>query len=227
LFSRASFQSQSDSVQSRKGRALSLIRRSRVFWNAARCQAPSVLVATSVWMESRSGDGARLPRMMVPPTACSTATPTRSPSGVNTAARSAPLPRFHASMNCWYRPRTAASSADRRVVCWLMLVLPSRRSLMLAAGVPGCSCGGLFGRLSALGRRSLRAATGQGTVPASTSTSTPSRARVVPKDLARSSVRIMTAIATSVRACGQRRASASGPPGRPPAGRPALPAHGR
>src|SRR5215216_721919 len=53
------------------------------------------------------------------------------------------------------------------------------------------------------------------TVPDATSRSTPSNARVLPNDLARPSAWIITAIATSVLACGQRRASASGPPGRP------------
>src|ERR671918_1009955 len=36
--------------------------------------SPSCLVATSVWIESRPGDGSDLPRITVPPSACIRAT---------------------------------------------------------------------------------------------------------------------------------------------------------
>jgi hypothetical protein len=63
VLGRKTFQSQSDSVHARNARPPPSISRSRVFWNAARRQSPpSCLVATSVWIESRSGAGARLPR---------------------------------------------------------------------------------------------------------------------------------------------------------------------
>ena len=100
LFSRATFHSQSDSVQSRKGRASSLMRRSRVFWNTARCQAPPVLVATSVWMESRSGDGARRRASRLPPTVCITATSgPRNFRSVTCPTRR--VPRSHLSNRRW------------------------------------------------------------------------------------------------------------------------------
>jgi hypothetical protein len=35
-----------------------------------------------------------------------------------TAAKASPLPRFQPSISCWYRPRTAASSAGFVVVSW-------------------------------------------------------------------------------------------------------------
>ncbi len=50
------------------------IGRTRALWNAVKRHSPPRLMASNVWMDSRSGEGLLLPRMIVPPLACTSAT---------------------------------------------------------------------------------------------------------------------------------------------------------
>src|SRR5215207_542111 len=80
--------------------ALPPMGRTLVLWNAAKRHSASSRTATSVWIESRSGEGFVLPRVTVPPVVCTRATSELR----NVTLRTRPVSRVplsHLSKSCW------------------------------------------------------------------------------------------------------------------------------